>query len=76
MKLLGGEAMANHVTVLRKKAGYKITDELAESLGISKRMLYAIESDQRQPSAKTATKMAKLYNCNLEDIFFAFLQHI
>ena len=68
--------MANHITVLRKKAGYKYAYQLAEKLEVSTRMMHAIENNERNPSIKLAAKMASLLNCNLDDIFMPYLPTI
>ncbi|WP_129596675.1 helix-turn-helix transcriptional regulator [Anaerophilus nitritogenes] len=61
--------MANHLTMLRKKAGFKTAKEAAKSLSISMGMVYQMEQNIKQPSPKLAIKMAKSYKCTLEDIF-------
>jgi putative transcriptional regulator len=61
--------MANHLTDLRKKAGFKTAKQLADKLKISMGMVYQMEGGLKKPSVSLALKMAKLYNCSLEDIF-------
>jgi putative transcriptional regulator len=61
--------MANHLTELRKKAGFKTVKETSKLLGVSNGMLYQIEEGIKSPGIKLAVKIARLYKCSLEDIF-------
>lgn len=42
-----------------------------ESLGISKSMLYKIETGRRSPSKDIIFRMSKLYDCSIDEIFMA-----
>lgn len=42
-----------------------------EALGISKSMLYKIETGKRSPSKNIILKMSKLYECSIDEIFRA-----
>lgn len=42
-----------------------------ETLGISKSMLYKIETGKRSPSKDIIFKMSKLYKCSIDEIFRA-----
>lgn len=64
--------MANHITKIRKKAGYKTVKKAAEKLEISSGMLYQIEEGFKKPSPNLGIKMSGLFNCTLEDIFLPF----
>ena len=61
--------MANHITELRKKAGFKTAKEIAKILQISSGMVYQMEENIKQPSPKLAIKMTNIFKCHLEDIF-------
>lgn len=61
--------MANHITDLRKKAGFDTAKEAAKNLGISNSMMYQMEGGYKNPSPQLAIKMARQFNCKLEDIF-------
>lgn len=61
--------LANHLTILRKNAGYKTAKKVSEILNISTGMIYQMEEGIKKPSIDLALKMTKLYNCKLEDIF-------
>jgi putative transcriptional regulator len=61
--------MGNHLTDLRKKAGYKTAKEVSKKLNISTGMVYQMEGGYKKPSIELALKMVELYKCSLEDIF-------
>lgn len=61
--------MANHITSLRKEAGYKFVKQAAQKLDVSSSMLYQIECGYKRPSVSLAMKMCYAYNCQLSDIF-------
>ena len=65
--------MANHITDLRKRAGFKTATEAAEKLNISPSMMYQMEGGYKRPSPDLGVKMADLFNCTLEDIFLPFV---
>ncbi len=64
--------MANHITSLRRKAGYKTAKDAAIELKISYGMMYQMEEDLKRPSPDLALNMARLFDCSLEDIFMPF----
>ncbi|EHQ92187.1 helix-turn-helix transcriptional regulator [Desulfosporosinus youngiae] len=64
--------MANHITQLRTKAGIKTAKEASEKLKISAGMMYQMEEGVKKPSPTLAIKMAKLFNCTLENIFLPY----
>lgn len=46
-------------------------EKAIEIIGISKSMLYKIETGKRSPSKDVIFKMSKLYDCSIDDIFKA-----
>lgn len=44
--------------------------QLAEELGVSRQTIHAIEKNKFNPSVILAIKMAKLFNLNVEELFF------
>lgn len=64
--------MANHITDLRKKAGFNTARDAAKGLKISDSMMYQMEGGYKQPSPSLGLKMAELFNCTLEEIFLPF----
>ncbi len=65
--------MANHITKLRKKAGYNTVKKVAGKLNISTGMMYQMEGNYKKPSPNLALRMAHLFNCSLEDIFLPYI---
>ena len=68
--------MANHISDIRKKAGYMSAKEAAMELKCSMSMLYYIETGRRKPSHKLASKMVKIFKCSYDDIFLPFITTI
>lgn len=64
--------LANHITTLRKKAGFDTAKEAAKALNISNGMMYQMEGGYKTPGSQLAIKMSKQFNCTLEDIFLPF----
>lgn len=64
--------MANHITKLRKKAGFNTVSEVTSLLNISDSMLYQIEGGWKKPGCDLALRMSKLFNCTMEDIFLPY----
>ena len=64
--------MANHITDLRKRAGFNTARDAAKKLKISDSMMYQMEGGHKQPSPNLGLKMTELFNCTLEDIFLPF----
>jgi len=63
------ENILNNVIELRKEKN--ITQEnLAESLGVTRQTIIAIEKGNYAPSVLLALKIAKFFNKRVEDIFF------
>lgn len=60
--------MKNHLKILRIAQNLSIED-VSSKVGISKSMLYQIEGGYKNPSTKTAIKLANIYKCTLDDIF-------
>jgi putative transcriptional regulator len=64
--------MANHITQLRKKSGFRYVSEAAQEIGISKSMLYQTESSYKRPSSILGIKMSQACQCSLDEIFLPF----
>lgn len=45
-------------------------EHLAESLGVSRQTIIAIENDKYLPSLTLAFKIAAFFNVKIEDVFF------
>ncbi len=60
--------MKNEIRVFRAKQ--RITqDELALQLGVSRQTINAIENNKYFPSLELALKIAKIFNCTVEELF-------
>ncbi|HDI3055738.1 TPA: transcriptional regulator [Clostridium botulinum] len=64
--------MANHITALRKKAGFDTAKDAAKVLNISNGMMYQMEGGYKTPGSQLAIRMSKQFKCTLEDIFLPF----
>ena len=60
--------MKNRIKVAR--AGQNITQQqLADAVGVSRQTINSIESSKFVPSTVLALKMARIFNCKVEEIF-------
>ena len=60
--------MNNRIKVAR--AGQGMTQQqLAEAAGVSRQTINAIESGKFVPSTVLALKMARIFDCKVEDVF-------
>ncbi|MFD2115209.1 helix-turn-helix transcriptional regulator [Paenibacillus yanchengensis] len=60
--------MKNNIKNMRAK--YNLTqDELAERLEVSRQTIISIEKERYNPSITLAFKLARVFNCQIEDIF-------
>ena len=60
--------MKNRIKVAR--AGQNITQQqLADAVGVSRKTINSIESGKFVPSTVLALKMARIFNCKVEEIF-------
>ena len=61
--------MKNELRVFRAK--YNLTQgELADRLGVSRQTINAIETEKYDPSLPLAFKIAEVFECRIEDVFF------
>ena len=60
--------MRSKLKVLRAERNWSQAD-LADALDVSRQTINAIETGKYDPSLPLAFKMAKLFNCSIEDIF-------
>lgn len=60
--------MKNRIKVLREQ--FNLTQEqLAETVGVSRQSIIAIENEKYKPSLELAYKIAKRFNLLIEDVF-------
>ncbi|UZQ51625.1 helix-turn-helix transcriptional regulator [Clostridium kluyveri] len=62
-----------HLKKLRQKAGYKTVKEVVPFLQVTRSMVYQMEEGYKRPSPELGARMAKLYNCSLDDIFLPII---
>ena len=60
--------MKSKLKILRAERDWSQA-QLAEALGVSRQTINAIETGKYDPSLPLAFKMAKLFECSIEDIF-------
>ena len=65
---LGGEFVENNIKQLRMQHDLS-QDQLAEKLGVSRQTIISLEKGRYNPSITLAFKLARLFNCYIEDIF-------
>lgn len=61
--------MKNELRVFRAKRDMTQA-ELAELLGVSRQTVNAIETEKYDPSLPLAFKIAEVFACRIEDLFF------
>ena len=62
------ESVSNQVYELRNKAGIT-QEELAESVGVTRQTIIAIEGGNYTPSVLLALKITKFFKKSLEEVF-------
>lgn len=56
--------------IKEKRSEFNLTqDELAERLNVSRQTIISLEKGKYNPSITLAFKIAKLFNCTIEDVF-------
>ncbi|MBW2974803.1 helix-turn-helix transcriptional regulator [Candidatus Woesearchaeota archaeon] len=60
--------MRNNLKRYRKMLKLR-QEDLAESLDVTRQTINAIESGKHDPSLKLTFKLAKAFNCRIEDLF-------
>jgi putative transcriptional regulator len=60
--------MKNHLKELRTMKGLS-QEDLGKCFGVTRQTIISIENGKYNPSLELAFKMAKFFNCKIEDIF-------
>ena len=60
--------MINQIKVLRARHSFT-QSELAKAVRVSRQTINAIEKEKFSPSLETAFRLAKVFNCSIEEIF-------
>lgn len=66
--------MNNRLKELRTQRNFKQTD-LAEKIGVTRQVVSYYELGTVKPSLDKAKKLADIFGCSIEDIFFANKGH-
>ncbi|MBV6716907.1 helix-turn-helix transcriptional regulator [Paenibacillus chitinolyticus] len=61
--------MLNKIKEFRTSKGYS-QEYLAEKLNVSRQTIISIEKGKYKPSLNLALKLAKIFNAQVEEIFF------
>jgi putative transcriptional regulator len=62
--------LRNRIRELRFKHDEMTQQELADSLGVSRQTILAIEKGKFNPSTKLSIQIARIFGVHVEDIFF------
>ena len=65
---MGGN-VANRVRELRAANDRMTQQGLADAVGVSRQTIIAIESGRYSPSLEVALKIARAFDCRVEDVF-------
>lgn len=60
--------MNNHLELFRKQQNIK-QETLADAMGVSRQTISSIETGKYNPSIILAIKIARFFNCTVEEIF-------
>ena len=60
--------MINHIREYRKQRGLR-QEDLADSLGVSRKTIIAIENNKYNPTLELAMKLARYLNTTVEELF-------
>ncbi|WP_163969344.1 helix-turn-helix transcriptional regulator [Oceanobacillus halotolerans] len=60
--------MKNNIKSMRSKHSFT-QDELAERLDVSRQTIISLEKGRYNPSITLAFKLARVFNCKIEEIF-------
>ena len=63
-----GEKILNHVNQLRSQAG-STQEQLAQTVGVTRQTIIAIEKGNYTPSVLLALKIAKVFKKSVEQVF-------
>lgn len=62
--------LKNDLRTIRFNNGRMTQAALAEKLGIARQTVIAVEGGRFNPSVKLALRMAALFKCNVEELFY------
>ena len=62
--------ITNHVRRLRFEANEMSQQALADAVGVTRQTIIAIEKNKYSPSLEVAFKIAQVFGCSIEEVFF------
>ena len=62
--------LANHLRRFRFENGDLSQEALANEVGVTRQTIHSIEKNKFIPSTFLAFKIARFFNCKVEDIFY------
>ena len=62
--------IANRVKQLREQHGALTQSQLGDIVGVTRQTIAAIEQRRYSPSLETAFKLAREFNCTVDEIFY------
>lgn len=62
-------SITNHVRRLRFDANEMSQQALADAVGVTRQTIIAIEKNKYSPSLEVAFKIARVFQCSLEQVF-------
>lgn len=62
--------LCNNLKKVRFNNDQMTQEELAKKLEVARQTIISIESGKFNPSVKLALKMANVFNCKVEDLFY------
>ena len=63
-------SITNHVRRLRFDANEMSQQALADAVGVTRQTIIAIEKNKYSPSLEVAFKIAQVFGCSIEEVFF------
>lgn len=60
--------MKNNIKMLRKQLGYR-QEDIANTLGVTRQTINAIENNKYNPTLELGMKLARLLNTTVEELF-------
>ena len=66
---MSGTAIVNHIRRLRFEHGEMTQEALAQSVGVTRQTIIALEAGKYAPSLELAFRLAQAFGVGVEDVF-------
>jgi putative transcriptional regulator len=66
---MAGNELTNNIRRLRFDNGEMTQQQLADKVGVTRQTIIAIEQNKYSPSLGLAFKIARAFDCKVEDVF-------